>query len=100
MSQVVPPPGEQIHFERKGSGVPIAGFVFGLVGTLIGLIPVLFWLTIPLGLMGMLLGGVGWRRAVHTPDSGAKRLSIAGTILGAIAIVLALVASVIIDDAI
>lgn len=96
----MPPSGEQIHFQSNGNGVPIAGFVFGLVGALIGLIPVLFWLTIPLGLMGMLLGGVGWRRAVNSPGSGGKRLSIAGAILGAIAIVLALVASVIIDNAI
>jgi hypothetical protein len=98
MSTVQPEP-RIVVVERKGNGLGITGFVVGLVGALAGLIPLLFWIAFPLGILGMTFGTIGWRRAVREPERGAKGLSIAGMILGAIAFALAIIGVVIIDNA-
>ena len=64
-----PPPGaatpqqQIVVVERKGNGLGVAGFVCGLIGAIFGLIPLLFWISFPLGVLGLVFGGIGWRRA-------------------------------------
>lgn len=88
-----------IVVQQKGNGLGITGFVLALIGTLAGLIPLLFWIAFPLGALGFIFSGIGWRHATTEPARGGKGLSIAGTILGVIALVLAVVGFVIVDNA-
>lgn len=67
-----------------------AGFVCGLLSAILGLVPLLFVFAFPLGLLGIVFGAIGWRRAVNEPVRGGKELSIAGVVLRAIGLVLAI----------
>lgn len=69
-------------------------FICGIIGSVIGLIPLLGILAIPLGLIGFFLGLSGWRRK---PERA--KLARAATILGALAVVLGIVGIVIVSDA-
>ena len=93
------PPQQIVVVERKGNGLGVAGFVCGLIGAIFGLIPLLFWISFPLGVLGLVFGGIGWRRARREPERGGKGLAVAGVILGALAIILAIIGIAIIDDA-
>jgi Na+/proline symporter len=77
----------------------VAGFVCGLIGALVGLIPLLSWIAFPLGILGVVFGGIGWRRANREPERGGKGLAIAGLVLGILAVTLATIGIVIIDNA-
>lgn len=78
--------------QQGGSnGLGTAGFVCGLLATIFGLIPFLFFLSFVLGLLGIVFGAIGWRRVRREPHRGGKGLSIAGLILGLIGFVLAIV---------
>jgi len=85
--------------EKKGNGLGVAGFVCGLIAAIAGLIPLLFWISFPLGVLGLVFGGIGWGRARSDPERGGKGLSIAGVILGIIGIGLAIIGIVIINNA-
>lgn len=89
---VPPPPPQQVIVQQGGSnGLGTAGFVCGLLATIFGLIPFLFFLSFVLGLLGIVFGAIGWRRVRREPHRGGKGLSIAGLILGLIGFVLAIV---------
>jgi len=70
-----------------------AAFVCAVIGAVIGLIPLLGILAIPLGLIGLVLGIIGWRRKPQR-----AKLAPASTILGAIAIVLGVIGIVIVAN--
>lgn len=69
-------------------------FVCGVIGSVIGLIPLLGIIAIPLGLVGFFLGLSGWRRK---PERA--KLARASTILGGLAVVLGIVGIVILVNA-
>lgn len=78
---------EQGRVQAKGNGLGIAGFVCGLVGLILSFVPFAFWLGLILGVLGTVFGAIGWRRAAADPEVPSKGLSIAGTILGVLAVV-------------
>ena len=93
-----PPPPVQEYAPSAG-GVPspqserptaTAAFVCGVIGAVIGLIPLLGILAIPLGLIAFVLGLIGWRRKPQR-----AKLAPASTILGALAVVLGVIGIVI-----
>jgi Na+/proline symporter len=88
-----------VVIERKGNGLAVAGFVCGLIGAIFGLIPLLFWIAFPLGVLGLVFGGIAWHRARRDAERGGKGLAIAAVILGLLALVLAIIGIVIIDNA-
>ena len=88
-----------IIIEKKGNGLGIAGFVCGILSAIFGLIPLLFFITFPLAVLGMVFGAIGWARARSDAQRGGKGLSIAGLILGLIGFALGVWGLVIIDDA-
>lgn len=71
---VQPPP-------KPFRGLAISGLVLGIIGVVLGLTPVTFWAAIPLGILGVIFGAIGFRHGVGK----------AGAILGVIAIVLGIV---------
>jgi hypothetical protein len=97
--QVAPPPVAQVVVvQSRGNGFGVTGFVLGLIGTLAGLIPLLFFIAFPLGILGTIFGAIGWRRANRSPEVGGKGLAIAGVVLSVIAIALAIIGVAIIDS--
>jgi Na+/proline symporter len=79
--------GEQvIYVEKAGNGLAVAGFVCALIGAFAGLVPILFWLAIPLGVLGLVFGIVGRRRAKREPAVGRRGMASWGVALGIVAV--------------
>ncbi|MCK7625100.1 DUF4352 domain-containing protein [Streptomyces sp. RS10V-4] len=72
------------------NGLGVAALVLGIIGFLSGIPMVLFWLAGPLGLLALIFGLVGASR-VKKGQATNKGVAITGTILGALALILAIV---------
>jgi hypothetical protein len=75
-----------IVIERPGNGLATAGFVCGLLGALLSLIPIIGVVAWVLGPLGVIFGAIGWAHAIERQRG--KGLAISGVILGVIAIVM------------
>jgi hypothetical protein len=97
--QPTPTPQQQVvYVERQGNGLAVASLVLGIVGAVMGLIPLTGFIAIICGLLGVIFGFVGWRKA--SSGAGRKGMAIAGLILSAIALTLGVVGLVIMNDAV
>ena len=72
----------------------VAALVLGIVGAVFGLVPILGLVAFPLGILAVVFGFVGRRR------STGRGMALAGIITGALALVLAVVGVVIVQDAV
>lgn len=98
-SAYAPYPGPPAPGPTKGSnGLATAGFVLGLLGLLGSWIPVLNILSIILAVVGIVFGAIGLARS--TRANGGRGLAIAGLVLGALGIVIAIVVNVAFVDAV
>ncbi|MER5962080.1 DUF4352 domain-containing protein [Streptomyces sp. NPDC002057] len=88
----VPPTAAPLTPMRNGLGT--AALILGIIGTLSGLIPLLFWLAGILGLIALILGLVGKGR-VKRGEANNKGVTLTGAILGLAALVLSVVGMVI-----
>jgi hypothetical protein len=72
---------------RAGNGMAVASLVCGVVGAVLGLMPIMFVVALILGVLGVIFGGVG----LHKADDGADKagMAIAGVCVGLVAILLA-----------
>jgi hypothetical protein len=68
--------------------VAVAALVLGIIGTVCSLTGILFWLGIPLGLVGLILGIVGRKNAVANQQPTG--VATAGVALGAVGLLLGL----------
>ncbi|MGE3138135.1 MAG: DUF4190 domain-containing protein [Thermoleophilia bacterium] len=94
-----PPPSapqQVVYVEKSGNGLAVAALVLGIVGTVMGLIPILFWIALPCGIVGVCLGIPAIRAAA---ERGRKGMAWAGTILSVIAIALGVAGVAIVNDA-
>ncbi|MFC8915092.1 DUF4190 domain-containing protein [Streptomyces sp. NPDC047821] len=85
------------------NGLGTAALVLGILGTLSGLIPLLFWLAGILGVIALILGLAG-RGRVKRGEAGNKGVTTAGAVLGLVSLILSVVGAVItfkaVDDAV
>lgn len=86
----MPTPGHQAA--RNGLGV--TALILGIIGALSGIPLILFWLAGPLGLLSLIFGFVGLSR-VKKGQATNKGVALTGTILGALAMILAIVGIVV-----
>lgn len=98
-----PNPGGSAPPPVKGSnGIATAGFILALLGLLGSWIPVLNVLGILLGVVGVVLAAVGLAKSKKV--NAGKGLALAGIVLGALAVIFALLVNVVfvgaVDDAI
>jgi Domain of unknown function (DUF4190) len=87
-----PPPPQQVVYAQgpqQGNGMATTGFVCGLLAAIFGVIPFVFYLSFPLGIIGIVFSYIGLRRANREPERGGRGLAIAGLVLGIIGLVLA-----------
>ncbi|WP_310727193.1 DUF4190 domain-containing protein [Streptomyces sp. N2A] len=91
---------QQMHFQpapqghaapqQARNGLGVAALILGIIGALSGIPMILFWLAGPLGILALIFGLVGMSRAKKGQATN-KGVAITGTILGALAIILAVV---------
>ncbi|MGW6394262.1 DUF4352 domain-containing protein [Streptomyces sp. NPDC055103] len=86
------PPAAPRQAMRNGLGT--AALILGIIGTLSGLIPLLFWLAGTLGLIALILGLVGKGR-VKRGEANNKGVTLTGAILGLVSLILATVGLII-----
>lgn len=93
------PAGPPAPAPAKGSnGLAVAGFVLGLIGLLMSWIPVVNFLGILLGGIGLVLAVIGLVQAKKR--NAGKGLAIAGIVLGGLAIIIAIVVNVAVVNAV
>ncbi|GLF99346.1 DUF4352 domain-containing protein [Streptomyces yaizuensis] len=94
-----PPPPQR----RMRNGLGTAALILGIIGTITGLIPLLFWLGGTLGLIALILGLSG-RGRVKRGEAGNKKTATFGALLGLVAMVVGVIGAVItfkaVDDAV
>ncbi|GAB7033054.1 DUF4190 domain-containing protein [Streptomyces sp. NPDC021749] len=76
--------------QQARNGLGIAALILGIIGALSGIPMILFWLAGPLGILALIFGLVGMSRAKKGQATN-KGVAITGTILGALALILAVV---------
>jgi len=97
------PPGSQapapVVYVQPGpsNGQAVAALVCGIIGAVVGLIPILAVPALALGVLAVVFGGVAWRKALR--GEPRKGMAIAGTLLGGLAIVLSIVGFIIVNNA-
>lgn len=78
--------------EREPSnGLAIAALVCGIVGVVLGILPWTFWAAWVLGVLAIVFGAIGRRKADREPASGRRSMATAGLILGIVAIVFGII---------
>jgi hypothetical protein len=85
------------------NGLGTAALILGIIGTLAGVVPLMFWLAGLLGLIALVLGLAG-RGRVKRGEAVNKGVTTAGAILGLVAMILSVVGAVllykVVDDAV
>ena len=89
-----------VYVAGTGNGLAVTALVCGIVGAVVGLIPILAIPALALGLVAFVLGILGRRKAKKDPRAGRKGAATAGIILGVIAIALGIAGLVIVNDAV
>ncbi|MFI0710619.1 DUF4190 domain-containing protein [Streptomyces inhibens] len=72
------------------NGLGVAALILGIIGALSGIPMILFWLAGPLGILALIFGLVGLSR-VKKGQATNKGVAVTGTILGGLALILAVV---------
>jgi hypothetical protein len=78
----------------------VGALVCGIVGAVLGLIPLLYILALALGITALVLGLIARRRVSREPTIGRKTMATWGAALGAVAIALGVIGAVIVEDAV
>ncbi|MEU4263372.1 DUF4190 domain-containing protein [Streptomyces argenteolus] len=96
-------PGQAPGFRPARNGLGISALVLGIIGTVSGLIPFLFWLAGILGVIALILGLAGRGRAKRGEASN-KGVATSGAVLGLVSLILSVVGAVLtfkaVDDAV
>jgi hypothetical protein len=77
-----------VSVERASNGLAVGDLASAIVGAGAGLIPIMFWLAIPLGILGFIFGIIGRRWAKADPSLGRMTMATWGIALGVIALAL------------
>lgn len=80
------------------NGMAVAALVLGIVGTAMGLVPLLGLFAIIAGVLGIVFGAVGRRRVKSGETAGGSKMAAWGLGLGVVAVVLGIVGIVIVGD--
>jgi voltage-gated potassium channel Kch len=77
-----------------GKGFAVTALVLGIIGALFGLIPLTFFLAIPLGVLAFIFGAIAWRRAAVLRRRGwqiPRGMARTGFVLGVAALALGII---------
>ena len=97
-----PPPGAPAAYAppvaQAANGFAVTALVCGIIGAVFGLIPLTFFIAWILGIIAVVFGALGRRRA-RLQAAGRKGMATAGLVLGIIALALGVVGVAIVGDA-
>lgn len=82
-------PGYARTAVQRKNGIGVAALCCGLVGILVGLMPIMFQASGALGVVGIVLGFIGLRR-VSRGEASNQGMAIAGLVTGVLALGLAI----------
>ena len=91
-------PQQVVYVENVGNGLAVASLVLGLVGFVLGLIPILFIVAWALGVPGLALGIAGIRKA-NRQNGARKTMAVWGTVMSVAAFGIGCVGYAIVNDA-
>lgn len=91
---------ERYEQEPPGNGMAVASVILGIIGAVIGFIPILGVPAIICGILAIVFGAKGWSKANRLPGHPDKALAIAGVILGVVAVALGIVGIVAVTSAV
>ncbi|MFD7320942.1 DUF4190 domain-containing protein [Streptomyces sp. NPDC059875] len=83
-----------LPFQQPRNGLGVAALVVGIVGVLFAVVPLFFWLGTILGVLGLVFGIIGHSR-VRKGEATNKGMALSGLVLGAIAVVVSIVALIV-----
>lgn len=94
-------PTQVVYVEtpRPSKGMAVASITLGIVGACIGMIPLFGLFAFPMGILAVIFGLIGVRKAKRN-GGGGKGLARAGWIMGLVAITLGVVGMQIVSGAI
>ena len=92
-------PQHVVYVESASNGLAVAALVLGIVGLVLGLIPILFFIAWICGIVGFVLGLVGRRRATKNPAVGRKTMATWGVALSILAFGMGCVGYAVLTDA-
>ncbi len=84
----------------RTNGFAVTALVLGIIGALLALIPLLFFLGWILGVLAVVFGLTGRRRARRPDIASGSGMATTGFVLGAIAVVLGVIGLVILNNAV
>lgn len=94
--EVAQPQADQpqvVYVERPRNGMAVAALTLGIIGVVTGLIPLLFWIAVPCGVLALIFGLVARRQEIR------RKMATWGAVLGVAAIGLGILGVAIINDA-
>ncbi len=92
-------PDRVVYVERQTNTMAAVALTLALIGLVLGLIPILFWIAWAGGIAGLVLGLVARRRAGRNPELGRKTMATWAAVLGLAAFGLGCVGYAIVSDA-
>ncbi|MDQ3741029.1 MAG: DUF4190 domain-containing protein [Actinomycetota bacterium] len=95
----IAPPSQNVVYVQSGNGVAVGALVCGIIGTVLGLIPILFIVAWALGITAFVLGLAGRRKAKRNPHAGRKTMATWGVVLGVASFALGCAGVAIVNDA-
>lgn len=109
--QMVPPPlpgapvAEQpqpqvVYLKQLTNGLATAALVLGIIGAVVGLIPLTSPVALVLGVLATVFGAIGRNKAAKNPEVPNKGRATAGLVLGIVSIVLSIIGMVIVSNAV
>jgi hypothetical protein len=84
---------------KSGNGMAVTALTLGIIGALLGLIPILAVPALICALLALVFGSIGYAAAKRSPMRSGKGMAIAGIVLGAVAFALAIIGFVIVNNA-
>jgi hypothetical protein len=81
--------------QGPSNGLGPTALILGIVGVLFGLFPATFFVAVPLGMAGFVLGRVGHRRCM-LGNATNGRVAMAGSVISGAAVVLGCIGAVIV----
>ena len=82
-----------VYVRAEGNGLAVASLVLGIIGVVVGLVPILFFFAWVLGILALIFGGVGRKREFR------RKMATWGAVLGLAAVLLGIWGQSIVNDA-
>ncbi|MEQ8717768.1 MAG: FxLYD domain-containing protein [Acidimicrobiales bacterium] len=92
-SAAVPSPPPAADGSTGGNGLAVAALVLGIIGAVVGLIPLFFFLAFILGGLALIFGLIGRKKG-----KPRRKMATWGAVLGLVAIILGIIGVAIVDD--